>query len=72
MTTITKICKNRQEQVDLLNEVLRSQPDYKEGMSLAARDNNGDVEWHGDTSIPNSKDVYSRVLQEHLHKFQLL
>jgi len=32
---------------------------------------NGEVEWSGDTAYPNSEEIYTRVLRENLHKFQL-
>lgn len=64
---------DREEQVDLINEILRQQPDFKEGMDIIAIDlGNGEVQWSGDTTIPGAKAVYGRVLQEQLHKFQLV
>jgi len=72
MSNTTKICSGRQEQLDLLNEVLSQQPDYVFGMNIMVTEyENGEVEWSGDTAYPNSEEIYTRVLKENLHKFQL-
>jgi len=72
MSNTTKICSGRQEQLDLLNKVLSQQPDYVFGMNIMVTEyENGEVEWSGDTAYPNSEEIYTRVLRENLHKFQL-
>ena len=72
MSNTTKICSGRQEQLDLLNEVLSQQPDYVFGMNIMVTEyENGEVEWSGDIAYPNSEAIYTRVLKENLHKFQL-
>ena len=72
MSNIIKICGGRQEQLDLLNKVLSQQSDYVFGMNIMVTEfENGEVEWSGDVSYPNSEEIYTRVLKENLHKFQL-
>ena len=72
MSNITKICSDRQEQLDLLNEVLSQQADYVFGMNIMVVEyENGELEWSGDTAYPYSEAIYTRVLKENLHKFPL-
>ena len=72
MSNIIKTCKDRQEQLDLLNEILSQQPDYVFGMNIMVTEyETGEVEWLGDTAYPNSEVIYTRVLKENLHKLQL-